>query len=766
MSSCPPQTIALDALSSPRDTTGASLSGDHGHPGEGALVLHIALQGCLKAGPIQYGLTADTGGHIRYLLELVEALARRPEIGQQIIVTRAFDAPHLGEEYALAEEAMGDKVTLWRCRGRSDEYLPKESLWAEIPALADSLLERLAAQGLQPDLVHAHYADAGVLALKLKSALGVPFVFTPHSLGASKALNPSLSSETRKILRRRIRYEELALRGAAKVITSSEHEAESQCGLYRHHDLCKTLVNPPGCTLSLFRKPAPDALYQEVDAELSRFLRRPDRPCLLALARPVEKKNLYALVRAYGESAELREQCNLVIYAGASRHLDSGEPEACHVWQQLLEMIDHYDLYGDVAYPKQHDFEHVPAIYQWAARRQGVFVNPALNEPFGLTLLEAAAVGLPVVATQEGGPVDIVRRCQHGRLIRPTNYHGLAQACHAVVTDAGDWQRYSQQGRRNVGFYTWNRHAAQYVRELELGDARSPSGVAQRPVSCMLATDMDGTLLGDASGLRQLANWLDHHPQWLFVVATGRRLDDTLAQLTTWRAPLPDYIVTDVGSNIYRLDSSGQPRLCLEWHQQLGADWRRRTCRQVLSHEPLLSPQAERTQSPYKLSYVAIPEPGIALRDLRNRIECRLVEAGLSARVVMSHGALVDVLPPGGGKAAAVEFIRQQVGVDFDHVVTAGDSGNDIDLLAGFSRAIAVANHTQELQPLRDLPSVYWAQLPHAGGILEGLQFWHRSEYDQPIPPLALEPGWSGATPIAPIQPGHTASHHDMEAGA
>lgn len=81
------------------------------------VIMHIALQGCLKPGAIPYGLTADTGGHIRYLLELVEALSRRPEVSHQIVVTRAFDAPHLGPEYACPEERLSDKATLWRCRG-------------------------------------------------------------------------------------------------------------------------------------------------------------------------------------------------------------------------------------------------------------------------------------------------------------------------------------------------------------------------------------------------------------------------------------------------------------------------------------------------------------------------------------------------------------------------------------------------------------------------------------------------------------------------
>lgn len=36
---------------------------------------------------------------------------------------------------------------------------------------------------------------------------------------------------------------------------------------------------------------------------------------------------------------------------------------------------------------------------------RGVFVNIALQEPFGLTVIEAAAHGVPTVATKNGGPV-------------------------------------------------------------------------------------------------------------------------------------------------------------------------------------------------------------------------------------------------------------------------------------------------------------------------------------------------------------------------
>ena len=40
-------------------------------------ICHIALQGCLALGDVPYGVTADTGGHIKYLLELAQANPER-----------------------------------------------------------------------------------------------------------------------------------------------------------------------------------------------------------------------------------------------------------------------------------------------------------------------------------------------------------------------------------------------------------------------------------------------------------------------------------------------------------------------------------------------------------------------------------------------------------------------------------------------------------------------------------------------------------------
>ncbi|MEE4208750.1 MAG: hypothetical protein V2I43_05745, partial [Parvularcula sp.] len=127
-------------------------------------ILHIALQGCLKAGSIDYGLTPDTGGHIRYVMELCAA-NERAGVEEQIIVTRGFDEPSLGEIYAQHEEQVSARTRIIRLNGSSSRYLTKEQISREIDTLTDRFLSLIENLPQKPDIIHAHYADAGRLAI-------------------------------------------------------------------------------------------------------------------------------------------------------------------------------------------------------------------------------------------------------------------------------------------------------------------------------------------------------------------------------------------------------------------------------------------------------------------------------------------------------------------------------------------------------------------------------------------------------------------------
>ncbi len=71
---------------------------------------------------------------------------------------------------------------------------------------------------------------------------------------------------------------------------------------------------------------------------------------------------------------------------GNRDNIDSMASGSQKVLVQVLKLIDAYDLYGSVSYPKHHTQADISDIYLFAAETRGVFVNIALQEPFGLTV--------------------------------------------------------------------------------------------------------------------------------------------------------------------------------------------------------------------------------------------------------------------------------------------------------------------------------------------------------------------------------------------
>ncbi|MGF1552108.1 MAG: glycosyltransferase [Paracoccaceae bacterium] len=429
-------------------------------------IMHIALQGCLGARGVRIGLTADTGGHIAYLLSLVAALDRTGRV-EQDVVTRQFASPALGLVGQHESEPLGGASRLLRVPGAEPGYLPKEALWRDLPALADALEARLRRD--PPDLIHAHYADAGSLALAMRERLGLPFVFTAHSLGRAKAqAMPDLARSA--TLARRVEAEDRAIAAADLVIASSRDERERQYGLYARPRRIEVIA--PGCDLARFEAAQPTASVAEA---VDRFLHRPEKPPVLALARPVRRKNLAALVDLFGRSERLRERANLVIYAGCRDDLGAEEAEKREVFAELFALIDRHDLWGSVALPKRHEPGEVPAIMALARRRGGVHATLAHGEPFGLTLVEAAAAGLPVVAPASGGPIDILDQCRHGLLVPPNDARAAEDALLSLLESPALWRASARSGREQAARFTWDGHAARYLDALERAGLVHPS---------------------------------------------------------------------------------------------------------------------------------------------------------------------------------------------------------------------------------------------------------------------------------------------------
>ena len=684
-------------------------------------VLHIALQGCMRASDVEYGVTADTGGHIRYVMDLVGASAHHPAFDRIEIVTRAFSDPGLSPCYDEPVEIVDDRTRIVRLRGSDPGYLAKERLWQEHASLRDALVGHIERLDRRPDVIHAHYADAGVLARDVGERLGIPYVFTAHSLGEVKRAAFAGDRAAPDGLDRRIAIENCAMGGAAAIIASSRDEAEIQYPLYDAYDPGRVRIIPPGSDLAAFTDVAPDL---HVEAMLDRFLDEPLKPAILAIARPVTRKNLAGLVTAYGRSPALRSMANLVIVAGTRDDLRTLEPEIADNLAELLVLIDRYDLYGKVALPKSHRPGDVPAIYAYARTRRGVFVNPALNEPFGLTLLEAAASGLPVIATDSGGPNDIVERCGNGVLVDPRASGAIGDAILSILSDDATWDRYAAAGRDAVAHYDWDAHAAAYAGLLADVVAASRPVIAGpcRPIGGLLVSDIDGTLLGCDEGLAAFKRWQAAEPDLVFAVATGRSFHSALSILAQQQAPLPAIVISSVGSEIYHRRPGGVYERDADWDLVVARGWDREAIREVIARDVGLAPQSALEQRRFKLSYMIGGDPGAAAR-LRRELDAR----GLTCTIIQSHGRYLDVLPFAASKGTAVEHVRRKLALDAHRVIVAGDSGNDIEMLRSVPNAIIVGNHSDGLAERRDLRGCYVARGRHAHGILEGVEHFRNT---------------------------------------
>jgi sucrose-phosphate synthase len=363
---------------------------------KGLYIQFFSIHGLIRGTSPELGRDADTGGQVKYVLELARALAGRDDVDQVDLVTRRIEDKTVSPDYSAEIEPLSDKARIVRIQCGGRRYIRKEMLWPHLEEFIDKTIKFLKKQRRVPDVFHGHYADAGYVAMELAKAFDRPFVFTGHSLGRNKRdklLVDGLSLE--KINRHyhmdtRVHVEEDIIAHAGLIVTSTQQEIDKQYGLYRNFEKGKYVVIPPGIDLEVFYpyyhyyidaehineevKQARFALLKE----LQRFWSHSEKPFILALCRPDHRKNITGLIEAYGTNKELQAIANLAVFAGIRQDISAMEENEREVLTDMLLQMDRFDLYGKLAIPKKHDFAtEVPELYRLCAESRGVFVNPA-----------------------------------------------------------------------------------------------------------------------------------------------------------------------------------------------------------------------------------------------------------------------------------------------------------------------------------------------------------------------------------------------------
>jgi sucrose synthase len=419
----------------------------------------------------------DTGGQIVYILDQVKALEKemtkslklagvkaKPKI---IILSRLIPNAE-GTLCNQRLEKVFDTKNVWILRVPfreynkqvTDNWISRFEIWPYLEDFAeDSYQELLSEFGTKPDLIIGNYSDGNLVATILAKKLGVTQCNVAHALEKSKYLYSALywdEMEEQYHFSTQFTADLLAMNSADFIITSTYQEIAGRedslgqyesytnftmPGLYRvagginlFHP--KFNILPPGVNTKIF---FPFTQYKSRDKKVKeeinkRFfespeenegigmLKNPDLPVIFSMARLDKIKNLTSLVKWYGENSKLQKLANLIIVAGKIDPETTTDTEEKEQIILMHEFINKYNLFDKIRWvPGDADRRRVPEYYRVIADKKGIFVQPALFEGFGLTVIEAMCSGLPTFATQYGGPLEIIEEGISGFNIDPVN---------------------------------------------------------------------------------------------------------------------------------------------------------------------------------------------------------------------------------------------------------------------------------------------------------------------------------------------------------
>ena len=322
-------------------------------------------------------------------------------------------------------------------------FIPKEDL---LPYL-DEFTDRVGTILRGNEIVHSHYWDGGYVADQLNPKAG--WLHTTHSIGKLK--QAALPGDARYRYDDRIRIETQVYRGCDLVLALTETEQDQITSLYAVPNE-RIRVIPPGVdTVRFCPASSPKPVIRQA-------LGLPDRVTVFTLGRLDERKGFDLFFHAVGALAQsTRPGPSIVISAG------DGSPQEAAEHAKLDTIIAELNLRSMITWLPVLPEADLPRYYQAA----DVFVLPSRYEPFGIVMLEAMASGVPVVATQEGGPSKVIEQGVDGLLVDPTNATQFSDAMNDLLGSQDKRSAFGLRAREKVQEkYGWkviaDRHTAAY----------------------------------------------------------------------------------------------------------------------------------------------------------------------------------------------------------------------------------------------------------------------------------------------------------------
>ncbi|ABA21901.1 Sucrose synthase, glycosyl transferase, group 1 [Trichormus variabilis ATCC 29413] len=469
----------------------------------------------------------DTGGQVVYVLDQAKNLEKQLQedailaglevlnVQPKVIILTRLIPNSDGTLCNQRLEKVHGTENAWILRVPLREFNPKMTqnwisrfeFWPYLETFAiDSERELLAEFHGRPDLIVGNYTDGNLVAFLLARRMKVTQCNIAHALEKSKYLFSNLywqDLEEKYHFSLQFTADLIAMNAANFVISSTYQEivgTSDSVGQYESYK-CFTMpelyhvvngielfspkfnVVPPGVNENSYfpythtqdriesdRDRLEEMLFTlEDSSQIFGKLDDPNKRPIFSMARLDRIKNLTGLAECFGKSKELQEHCNLILVAGKLRIEESEDNEERDEIVKLYRIIDEYNLHGKIRWlgvrlSKNDSGE----IYRVICDRQGIFVQPALFEAFGLTILESMISGLPTFATQFGGPLEIIQDQINGFYINPTHLEETATKILDFVTkcehNPNYWKIISEKAIDRVySTYTWKIHTTKLL---------------------------------------------------------------------------------------------------------------------------------------------------------------------------------------------------------------------------------------------------------------------------------------------------------------
>ncbi|KAI4347346.1 hypothetical protein L6164_008162 [Bauhinia variegata] len=461
----------------------------------------------------------DTGGQVVYILDQVRALEE--ELLHRIKLQGLNVKPQILVLTRLIPDAKGTKcdqelepiintkhshilrVPFWTENGVLRQWVSRFDIYPYLERYTqDATTKILELMDGKPDLIIGNYTDGNLVASLMASKLGITQATIAHALEKTKYEDSDAKwkqFDPKYHFSCQFTADMIAMNAADFIITSTFQEiagSKDRPGQYESHiaftmpGLCRYVsginvfdpkfnIAAPGADQSVyfphtekqqrltqFHPAIEELLYSnnENDDHIG-FLADRKKPIIFSMARLDTVKNMTGLVEWYGKNKRLRNLVNLVIVGGFFDPSKSKDREEIAEINKMHALIREYQLKGQFRWiAAQTDRYRNGELYRCIADTKGAFVQPALYEAFGLTVIEAMNCGLPTFATNQGGPAEIIVDGVSGFHIDPYNgdesSNKIADFFEKCRTDSDCWNRMSKGGLQRINeCYTWKIYA-------------------------------------------------------------------------------------------------------------------------------------------------------------------------------------------------------------------------------------------------------------------------------------------------------------------